>query len=323
MRADLKQKKMNGLKTYSLLVLVALTTLGTLCAQESPKVLPEEESAEVFLEEYTDDFQETFFEALKQKGIQNYDRAINLLLSCKQMDPTVIAVDHELAKTYFLDGRYFTAQRYAIECVVAEASNYWFLDTLIKVLDKQDTSIQSLSDTLPYTDEKLQANLALIYFKNAQHEAALKVLEHQKSDLARELTLKINDTLRSKKSAITVNTSATTKPPTSDAKNPTDAVRDRMMELLEAEDFKALEDVAVDAVETFPLQPEFYYFYGAALNKNGKPNEALEVLQTGLDYLFEPGITMNKIYQEMAAAHTALGNTSKANEYLSKVKSGL
>lgn len=31
----------------------------------------EEESAELFLDEYTDEFQETFFEGLKQKGIQN------------------------------------------------------------------------------------------------------------------------------------------------------------------------------------------------------------------------------------------------------------
>ena len=35
----------------------------------------EEESAEFFLEEYTDEFQNLFFEALKHKGIQNYDRA--------------------------------------------------------------------------------------------------------------------------------------------------------------------------------------------------------------------------------------------------------
>lgn len=41
------------------------------CAQE-------EESAEISLELYSDEFQEYFFEALKQKGIENYDKAINL-----------------------------------------------------------------------------------------------------------------------------------------------------------------------------------------------------------------------------------------------------
>ena len=47
----------------------------------------EQESAEVYLEEYTDEFQENFFEALKQKGIQNYDRAVDLFLKCKQLEP--------------------------------------------------------------------------------------------------------------------------------------------------------------------------------------------------------------------------------------------
>jgi hypothetical protein len=52
---------------------------GTLFAQD------EEESAAVSLEAYTDEFQEHFFEALKQKGIENYDKAINELLVCRQL----------------------------------------------------------------------------------------------------------------------------------------------------------------------------------------------------------------------------------------------
>ena len=38
----------------------------------------EEESAELFLEEYTDEFQNLFFEALKQKGIQNYQLLVKI-----------------------------------------------------------------------------------------------------------------------------------------------------------------------------------------------------------------------------------------------------
>ena len=59
----------------------------------------EEESAEISLEAYTDTFQEKFFEALKEKGIENFDRASALLQECKQMQPDNPVVDHELAKT--------------------------------------------------------------------------------------------------------------------------------------------------------------------------------------------------------------------------------
>lgn len=58
------------------------------CAQE-------EESAEISLELYSDEFQEYFFEALKQKGIENYDKAINLLIKCKKLQPLETAVDYD------------------------------------------------------------------------------------------------------------------------------------------------------------------------------------------------------------------------------------
>jgi hypothetical protein len=61
---------------------------------------------------------------------------------------------------------------------------------------------------------------------------------------------------------------------------------------------------------------------GLAKRFNNKPNEAIDVLQTALDYLIDDRDLANKIYLELANAHKALGNTSKANEYLSKIKSG-
>ena len=108
---------------------MCICTLQTAYAQEEPsKIVKEEESAEVFLEEYTDEFQDKFFEALKQKGIQNYDRAINLFLDCKRLDANNIVIDHELAKAYYLDKKYISAQQYAIEVLVSEPNNYWYLD---------------------------------------------------------------------------------------------------------------------------------------------------------------------------------------------------
>ena len=88
----------------------------------------EQESAEVYLEEYTDEFQENFFEALKQKGIQNYDRAVDLFLKCKQLEPNNSVVDYELGKAYMLDKKYVQAQDYAIEALLSEPEDYWYLD---------------------------------------------------------------------------------------------------------------------------------------------------------------------------------------------------
>ena len=54
----------------------------------------EEGSAELFTESYTDRFQEVFFEALKQKGIENYDRAKEQLLEAKKLDPLHPVIDY-------------------------------------------------------------------------------------------------------------------------------------------------------------------------------------------------------------------------------------
>ena len=101
---------------------VSAMTFNTGYAQE------EQESAEVYLEEYTDEFQENFFEALKQKGIQNYDRAIDLFLKCKQLEPNNSVVDYELGKAYLLDKKYVQAQDYAIEALLSEPTDFWYLD---------------------------------------------------------------------------------------------------------------------------------------------------------------------------------------------------
>ena len=56
-----------------------LITVQTSAQEEEPDINVEE-TAELFLEDYSDDFQEYFFEGLKQKAIENHDKAIHLFL---------------------------------------------------------------------------------------------------------------------------------------------------------------------------------------------------------------------------------------------------
>ena len=47
-----------------------------------------------------DKFQELFYEALKQKGIENYDRSVEALLKCIEIDNDVPVLYFELGKNY-------------------------------------------------------------------------------------------------------------------------------------------------------------------------------------------------------------------------------
>ena len=296
-------------------VAVSAMTWNTSYAQE------EQESAEVYLEEYTDEFQENFFEALKQKGIQNYDRAIDLFLKCKQLDPNDDVVDYELSKAYLLDKKFVQAQEYAIGALFAEPSDYWYLDNLVSVLEQQGSPLETIKAQIPYENQKLKENLALCYFKRKQYADAQKILkELNNSPLALELGRKINDSIQGEKEKTAVPVVQQEERNTDD---PVAKLRTQLEKLLAASDYKNALTVSKEALDTYPLQPYFYFAYGTALNNTSNANKAIEVLESGLDYLLEDGPLQNNMYRELSKAYTQIGNTQKANEYLNKINSGL
>ena len=293
---------------------------SSLCSAQEGE-LKVEDSAEVFLEEYSDDFQENFFEALKQKGIENYDKAIPLLLKCKKQNSNNSVIDHELAKSYVLDKQYILAQDYGIIAVNAEPENLWYLNTLVLILKKQGTTIDFVKKEIPFTNSKLQENLALVYYKNKNYKKALNILSGiKKTQFTEDLTVKIEDALEQIK---TYRNRATQANVVKKEESPLDAYKAKISTLLAESNFSDLIQVTNNAIESFPSQPYFYYVNGLALHKNAKHKEAISALEEALDYMLDNKDLTHKIYRELANAHTALGNTSKANMYLSKIKSGL
>jgi predicted Zn-dependent protease len=310
----------NEIKFVLVLAVSVIASQGTYAQEEPSKIIKEEESAEVFLEEYTDEFQEKFFDALKQKGIQNYDRAVNLLLECKRLEPENNVLNHELAKAYLLDKKYIPAQQYAIEALVSEPKNYWYLETLMTVLDKQSSSMEEVKLRIPFSDVDLKKNLALIYFRREAYQESLKMLEAlPKSTFKENLVSRIDDAENSAKKFTTVKSTGAIVV----ASEPTSkGLEMNLKNQIRLEQFRAVEITAKNAVEAYPLQPYFYYAYGLSLHKNNKNREAIAVLESSLDYLFDDISLANKIYKTLADAYTKLSNFSKANLYLSKVKPG-
>ncbi|MBT8320123.1 MAG: hypothetical protein KJO90_00480 [Eudoraea sp.] len=125
----------------------------------------EKESAEVFLEEYTDQFQECFFEALKQKSIANYDKAINLLLQCGKYSSNQKVLDYELARVYMANKQYLKAQDYALRALNDQPENPWILSTLLGILRAQGSDLQLFQERIPWDNITLKKNLASLYFE--------------------------------------------------------------------------------------------------------------------------------------------------------------
>jgi uncharacterized protein HemY len=309
---------MESLPRIMLLIIGLVLAPINSSAQEEPMQI--EESAEVFLEEYSDAFQEYFFEALKQKGIENYDKAINLFLECKLLDSNNDVIDFELAKAYLLDNQYISAQEYAIEALLSEPENQWYLNTLVTIMYIQGSSLDQVKANIPFDNTKLRENLALIYFKQKNYERALHVIRDiKKSSFTEELSSKINDSVKK----VRLDTQKEERQTVEDIKiNPLEELKTRISNLISENDLLTLEQINNEALENYPSQPYFYYAQGYSFNKKAKHREAIEALETALDYTLENVPLLNKIYQELADAHTALNNSSKANMYLRMIKSG-
>lgn len=291
-------------------------------AQENQE-LEVEQSAEVFLEEYSDTFQENFFEGLKQMGIRNYDRAITYFLECKRLQPQNTVVTFELAKFHLYDKQFILAQEYALEALNGEPENYWYAETLVNVVDARKSVLEEVKTELPWNNVELRGNLAEIYFLNADYVTAKSVLKGIKTSKKQKyLEQKINDSI-AKQQKIVVSVANVERTETSEDLNGVEGYKSKIETLLiGGSDNNILLETTEEAMERFPSQPYFYYANGASLNKALKYEDAIDILETALDYIVDDANLENAIYKELVNAYTATNNTSKANIYLSKIKSG-
>ena len=309
-------------KTLSIIFLAVGWLLAPCHAQEPAPAIDVTESAEVFLEDYTDDFQEKFFEALKQKGIENYDRAVNLLLDCKRLDATNSVVDHELAKVYFEEKQYPLAEEYALTALTSEPENLWYADTFVEILRRQGKTIENLKKELPFGYPKFNENLALVYFRKKDYQTALSILKgSDQSKFSAQLSAKINDSIDKQKES-TTSASFSVANSTNDEAGQFNQYKSRIQGFLSTDNVLLLEQVSEEALESYPSQPFFYYAQGYALNRKARHQEAIEMLETGLDYLVSDISLANKMYKELSDAYNSINNSVKANMYLRKIKPG-
>ncbi len=283
----------------------------------------EQESAELFLDEYTDEFQNLFFEALKQKGIQNYDRAIENLLDCKNLDPESTVVDYELARAYFLDNKSSLALGYAVSALEREPENFWYLELLITILEKQGNTLEAYSDRVALSNAVTKQNLAQVYFQKKKYKDALAILgEIGDTAFSKALMQKIKGL--QKKNRGTKSTARVEAPErnSSEIENPVANYQKQIEDLILSGNYQKVVEVAKEAMDSYPLQAYFQYSYGLGLCKTGQEREGIEILEMSLDYIFDNIDMRNKVYRALSETFSEMGNEKKANEYSDKIEKG-
>ena len=299
-------------KTYWFWIL--LLSLGSIGAQQ-------EGSAELFTEEYTDKFQDVFFEAIKQKGIENYDRAEALFLEAKKLDPLSPVIDHELAKVLLLQKEYARAERYALDAVRARPGEYWFVHTLMEIFDRQTKLPEAYAAELPLELPEFRINLATWYLQQgAWDKAEAQLAPVPVSKRVRLLKAQITRSRLNEESREAV---AEEKGTPVAEEGSVAGYEQELRGFLEEENWKSAEETSREALERYPLQPYFYYANGISQLRQGQVPDAIRTLEEGEGVLLGDSEIVQMLYKALVEAHTRAGNTEKAKKYQNKLKDGL
>ena len=127
-----------------------------------------------------DEFQELFFEALKQEGIENYQRAVDALLKCINIKSSEPAAYYELGKNYNKLKNFGAAEDALKKAISKEPNNEWYLDELYEVYIQQDDinkAIKTIKQLVKYHPEDYKQDLAALYIKDKDYKKALEVLD--------------------------------------------------------------------------------------------------------------------------------------------------
>ena len=126
----------------------------------------------------TDEYQDAFYESLKQKGIENYDRAIVSLQKCIKLKPNDAVAYFELGKNYLSLKDYRNAQDSFEKATQLDPKNKWYWLGIYDVsyeTKNYPLAIETIQKIITF-DEEYKDDLISIYMITNQQDKALLLI---------------------------------------------------------------------------------------------------------------------------------------------------
>lgn len=155
--------------------LLQLFFFGILCVPA--KVFAQAEPDDIALAE--DSFQDSFYESLKQKGIENYDKAIVALEKCLKLQPQNAVVYYELGKNYLSQKDYKKAYESFSQASLIDSKNKWYYVGMYDVCYQTKDYAQAIVvvTKLVEMDMKYKEDLTSLYMYTDQYDKALALIK--------------------------------------------------------------------------------------------------------------------------------------------------
>ena len=270
-------------------------------------------------------FQTHFFEALKQKAIKNYGKAIESLELCQEIDSFNVPVLFEFSKNHLELNNYFEAELFIDKALEFEAENRYLLHHKVAVLKVQRNFNRAIDvqKKILKLQPKESEELVFLYIQNQNFVEAEALIAKIDENAMATLRLKSFKRFLENRSAVpekTVeisigNANIETLKKAYAQNNDFKTVKEILDNEAAGELFEAVYADSKEALELFPEQPFIYKMNGLALNKLGKYNEAIAVLSIGIDFVIDNNTMEADFYEQLSISYEKLGNKSEALKY--------
>lgn len=278
-------------------------------------------------------FQEHFFEALKQKSIKNYSKAIENLEKCYEIYDNDMAVEFEFSKNYYFLKQSNEAELFINKALEKEPENVFLLSHKVEIFKK----LRNYEDAIKVQKKiiglkpKKSDELVLLYIQNKQYAEAEKlIVEIENKALSSRRIKSFKLYIENRKKVVKENN---LKPKITSKVTSLENLRKEfqqkkeyksLLKLLnkeiEVEQFELADKDAKAGIELYPAQPILYKINGFALNKLGKYNSAIAVLTIGIDFVFDNNKLEAEFYDQFALSYQKLNKPEDALKYKKKAE---
>ena len=285
---------------------------------------------EIIVEQQDINFQTFFFEALQQKAIGNYDKAIFALDACYDLDNKNVAVLFELSKNYSFTHKYQEAKFFVLKALELDANNIYLLRFLQEVYLKQNDykgAIKIKNQILIQKPDE-ESDLVILYIKAGEIDRSIALLEKLDSiDKLPEHLQPLRLSLTQPKQPKSANIENDYERPKSkldelkenySLKNDFSSLKLMLERELKTKQYLELLDDSKEAITLYPAQPYVYLMNGVALNSLRKYTDAIEIMTTGLEYLIDDSIMESQFMEQFSLSYKGLGQNKVATAYYKK-----
>ncbi len=276
-------------------------------------------------EKKTLEFEQFFFDAITEKAINNYKKAIEKLEECNSIIPNNKAVLFELSKNYFSLNKITEALEYGNQALELDKGNIWILKHLVATHRKgrNFSSAIDFQKMVATINPKEQRALVYLHLQNNDRKSAenlldklaeaklldarlrslrSKIMDNDKTPKIAENKTKRNQSLKSRFN-----------------KEKSYPVLVELLSKLDQQNDTELLPFSEKGITLFPAQPLMYLINGKALNKYKQYKKAIESLQNGIDFVIDDSKLEHLFYNELLKAYTALKDTKNINKYQKKL----